>query len=40
MKVEIMKKKSKSAGERLKKLQDKVLKRIRKEKFSVKYRRT
>lgn len=30
MKVEIMKKKSKSVGERLKKLQDKVLKRIRK----------
>ena len=30
MKVEIMKKKSKSARERLKKLQDKVLKRIRK----------
>lgn len=30
MKVEIMKKKSKSTGERLKKLQDKVLKRIRK----------
>lgn len=30
MKVEIMKKKSKSAVERLKKLQDKVLKRIRK----------
>ena len=30
MKVEIMKKKSKSDGERLKKLQDKVLKRIRK----------
>ena len=29
MKVEIMKKKSKSAGERLKKLQDKFLKRIR-----------
>ena len=30
MKVEIMKKKSKSAGKKLKKLQDKVLKRIRK----------
>ena len=30
MKVEIMKKKSKSTEERLKKIQDKVLKRIRK----------